>query len=338
MLDAMVVGPAFTRGLGSGSKRPGFAFATGAHGVYLVTGSQRFLASRVTRESLSRLWISLAPGLPLGRLGLGPGRSFRPRVLKACRRSLQTAAELGDSASKVGSAAIHLPDPSGPFRSFETYGWSWREGSSLDDNMLSLAFVGRLNCHKMLGFTTGMCSAMLCHPPRTLDDSGCIEVDVIGFGVNAPPRFAPASCAWNPRLAETASEQFEARWLDRRKQKSKKPHNEIHAEVQLIARCAREGISVKGSWLYVALPPCWECCKVLVAAGIARVVFKGYGVAEKELGLRERLHAEAAGVEWVPAYFSREREAYVHGLFEAWKLEEGLDREGLKELASERPL
>nr|WP_315424772.1 anti-phage dCTP deaminase [uncultured Pedobacter sp.] len=47
----------------------------------------------------------------------------------------------------------------------------------------------------------------------------------------------------------------------------------VHAEMQAILSCAKEGISCIGSTLYCTTFPCHNCAKHLIAAGIKRVVY-----------------------------------------------------------------
>ena len=47
----------------------------------------------------------------------------------------------------------------------------------------------------------------------------------------------------------------------------------IHAEANAILKCARHGTSCEGATLYVTLAPCPECCKLILQAGITRVVY-----------------------------------------------------------------
>lgn len=47
----------------------------------------------------------------------------------------------------------------------------------------------------------------------------------------------------------------------------------VHAEVNLIAFCAKMGISTEGSILYVTLSPCKECAKLIIQSGIRMVWF-----------------------------------------------------------------
>lgn len=48
----------------------------------------------------------------------------------------------------------------------------------------------------------------------------------------------------------------------------------LHAESNAIAKCARSTSSADGSTLYTTLSPCFECCKLIIQAGISRVVYK----------------------------------------------------------------
>jgi dCMP deaminase len=45
-----------------------------------------------------------------------------------------------------------------------------------------------------------------------------------------------------------------------------------HAEQNAIANAAREGVAVNGSTLYCKMTPCYTCAKILINAGITRVV------------------------------------------------------------------
>ncbi|KAB3539716.1 cytidine deaminase [Alkaliphilus pronyensis] len=49
----------------------------------------------------------------------------------------------------------------------------------------------------------------------------------------------------------------------------------IHAEQNTIIQAAYYGVEIKGSTLYVTLQPCILCTKILINAGIERVVLKG---------------------------------------------------------------
>jgi len=49
--------------------------------------------------------------------------------------------------------------------------------------------------------------------------------------------------------------------------------NATHAEANALAFAAREGISTDGATLYVTVSPCEVCSRLLIAAGIRRVVW-----------------------------------------------------------------
>jgi dCMP deaminase len=54
----------------------------------------------------------------------------------------------------------------------------------------------------------------------------------------------------------------------------------IHAELNAVAQAAKHGVKIMNSTLYVTHFPCHNCQKVIINAGIARVVYcKTYGVA-----------------------------------------------------------
>lgn len=47
----------------------------------------------------------------------------------------------------------------------------------------------------------------------------------------------------------------------------------IHAEANLIAFCAKEGIQTKGATLVVTTCPCIKCAELIIQSGIRRVVY-----------------------------------------------------------------
>lgn len=48
----------------------------------------------------------------------------------------------------------------------------------------------------------------------------------------------------------------------------------VHAEVNAVAQAASHGISVQGATLYANWLPCYQCAKVLINAGMERVVYR----------------------------------------------------------------
>lgn len=62
----------------------------------------------------------------------------------------------------------------------------------------------------------------------------------------------------------------------------------IHAELNAVLKCAKEGISVKGATIYTTLSCCSQCASMLASCGIERVVYleqyrdtKGIEILEK---------------------------------------------------------
>jgi len=47
----------------------------------------------------------------------------------------------------------------------------------------------------------------------------------------------------------------------------------LHAEQNVIAFCAKEGIPTKNTTLYITTSPCKQCAKLIAQAGISRVVY-----------------------------------------------------------------
>ena len=68
----------------------------------------------------------------------------------------------------------------------------------------------------------------------------------------------------------------------------------LHAEANAITKVARSNNSAEGSTLYITLSPCKECSKLILQAGIKRVV---YMTAYKDVSGLEFLHQ--AGIEVV---------------------------------------
>lgn len=48
----------------------------------------------------------------------------------------------------------------------------------------------------------------------------------------------------------------------------------IHAEENVICKAAKMGISTDDSTLYLSLSPCFNCSKLIIQAGIKRVLYK----------------------------------------------------------------
>ncbi|CAC9935522.1 tRNA-specific adenosine deaminase [Aedoeadaptatus nemausensis] len=63
----------------------------------------------------------------------------------------------------------------------------------------------------------------------------------------------------------------------------------IHAEMNAILYCAKEGIPTKGTICYVTHFPCLNCTKALIQAGICEIIYKDdYRVDEYAVELFEK--------------------------------------------------
>lgn len=67
----------------------------------------------------------------------------------------------------------------------------------------------------------------------------------------------------------------------------------IHAEMNALLYCAKEGISVKGATAYITHFPCLNCSKALIQAGIGKIVYKhDYRIDEYALELFKKNNIE----------------------------------------------
>ncbi|MCX6722215.1 MAG: cytidine/deoxycytidylate deaminase family protein [Candidatus Staskawiczbacteria bacterium] len=63
----------------------------------------------------------------------------------------------------------------------------------------------------------------------------------------------------------------------------------LHAEENAILQCAKDGISVEGSTIYVKMAPCYNCAMRIIRVGIKRVVAqKKYHAGEQALELLKK--------------------------------------------------
>lgn len=47
----------------------------------------------------------------------------------------------------------------------------------------------------------------------------------------------------------------------------------IHAELNTILKCAKEGVDTRGSTVYVTMSPCKSCASMLLSSGVSRIVY-----------------------------------------------------------------
>jgi dCMP deaminase len=73
----------------------------------------------------------------------------------------------------------------------------------------------------------------------------------------------------------------------------------LHAEANAITKVAKSNNSSEGATLYVTSSPCMECSKLIIQAGIKRVVFTENYRLEEGINLLRRANIEVEQVESV---------------------------------------
>ena len=71
----------------------------------------------------------------------------------------------------------------------------------------------------------------------------------------------------------------------------------LHAEANAITKVAKSGNSSEGATLYVTASPCVECAKLIIQAGIRRVVYKDPYRLTDGVDLLKRAEIEVEQVE-----------------------------------------
>eukprot|EP00401_Gymnodinium_catenatum_P008604 CAMPEP_0117550010 /NCGR_PEP_ID=MMETSP0784-20121206/48460_1 /TAXON_ID=39447 /ORGANISM="" /LENGTH=293 /DNA_ID=CAMNT_0005347015 /DNA_START=288 /DNA_END=1169 /DNA_ORIENTATION=+ len=216
-----------------------------------------------------------------------------------------------------------------PWGAMDTFGWTWDQRFTDDENLLNLAYAASLNAPRFgRGMPGGCFGAVLCHPPQ---HSGSLpfgrrRVEVLGLGAHYLLQLAgPESENGDSRAygktdnSETragATEGIEGNGGGEASSRSLTGAraNTLHAEVGLVARCARDGVSTEGSWLFVVKPPCWDCVKALLMAGVARIVFQEPDGRHFD---RQREVVAATRASWVWTPRSPVRDAYLRVLDDA---------------------
>lgn len=71
----------------------------------------------------------------------------------------------------------------------------------------------------------------------------------------------------------------------------------LHAEANAITKIAKSGNSSDGATMYVTSSPCLECAKLIIQAGIRRVVFNEEYRSEDGVNLLQRAGIEVTYIE-----------------------------------------
>lgn len=107
------------------------------------------------------------------------------------------------------------------------------------------------------------------------------EGNVISFGYNGTPSGMDNCCENKSYVPQDAgawsdTDAILAEWPFRDSHGNYKlvtKNAVIHAEVNAILKAARTGAAVDGSTLYLTLSPCLDCSKLILSAGVKRVVY-----------------------------------------------------------------
>ena len=74
----------------------------------------------------------------------------------------------------------------------------------------------------------------------------------------------------------------------------------VHSEINLIANAVRTGTGLADCTLYITIPPCSDCAKAIVQAGITKVIYKNLPSPGSTLGYAHAAELfKEAGVELV---------------------------------------
>ena len=68
----------------------------------------------------------------------------------------------------------------------------------------------------------------------------------------------------------------------------------IHAEANAILQAAKNGVMISGATIYVSASPCWNCFKMVVNAGVKRIVFGEFYRDERVFQVADTLGIEMA--------------------------------------------
>ncbi|CAE8646676.1 unnamed protein product, partial [Polarella glacialis] len=194
-----------------------------------------------------------------------------------------------------------------PWGEIDTCGWTWSSQFSDEENLLNLAYAASLNTVRFQrGLAVGKFGAVLCRPTwsaatRPGEVPRMQQIEILGLGMNYPPRLTAPGEVEGPdtALALTGSRA-----------------STLHAEVMLVSRCAREGVASEGTWMFCVQPPCWECIKALLMAGVAHIVFQMPD--DHDSFARQREVVAASRAEWRYVPVSIKRAEYLQHLREDW--------------------
>lgn len=110
---------------------------------------------------------------------------------------------------------------------------------------------------------------------------------IVSTGYNGAPRGMPSCDEVGHEMKEMGGRQSCVRT--------------VHGEANALVQAARTGASVEGATLYTTASPCYDCLKLIINAGIVRIVSKEFYGSRYGMSGEMVAFARAANVEWVMA-------------------------------------
>jgi dCMP deaminase len=112
-----------------------------------------------------------------------------------------------------------------------------------------------------------------------------VNKTVVSTGFNGAPRNMPHCDDVGHELKEMGGRQSCVRT--------------VHGEANAIVQAARTGARVEGGTLYTTASPCYDCLKLIINAGIVRVVCKEFYASRYGMSGEMEKFAKEAGIELV---------------------------------------
>jgi dCMP deaminase len=73
----------------------------------------------------------------------------------------------------------------------------------------------------------------------------------------------------------------------------------VHGEANALVQAARSGVKVEGGTLYTTASPCYDCLKLIINAGVIRIVCKEFYASRYGMSGEMESFAKAAGAQLV---------------------------------------
>lgn len=108
---------------------------------------------------------------------------------------------------------------------------------------------------------------------------------IVSTGYNGAPRGMPECGEVGHELKEMGGRQSCVRT--------------VHGEANALIQAARTGAKVEGGILYTTASPCYDCMKLIINAGISKVVCKEFYASRYDMSGGMEKFAQTAGVELI---------------------------------------